>query len=245
MGLNINSNAMPPLTQAAGSRSEPSRGFLGVLMLDTRFPRPLGDVGHPETFTALGIEARFHVVIGANPKRVVRQADPALLAPFLLAAEEMVRQGARMITTSCGFLGMYQRELQEAVSVPVVSSSLLWLPRLLAAGERPGVITIDADALGAPHFLGAGADENTPTVGVSSDSELQRQILGNRATLDEAQASDNVVQAARNLLEREPRISCLVLECTNMPPYADALRRATGRRVEHLPSLVQELWKET
>ena len=155
MGLNINSNAVPPLTQAAGSRSEPSRGFLGVLMLDTRFPRPLGDVGLPETFTALGIEARFHVVIGA------------------------------------------------------------------------------------------GADENTPTVGVSSDSELQRQILGNRATLDEAQASDNVVQAARNLLEREPRISFLVLECTNMPPYADALRRATGRPVEHLPSLVQELWKET
>jgi hypothetical protein len=217
--------------------------FLGVLMLDTAFPRLPGDVGHPGTFEALGIPARHHVVPGASPRRVVRDADPALLPPFLQAAGELVRQGAAMITTSCGFLAMFQRELQQAVPVPVLSSSLLWLPRLQAAGERAGVLTIDAQALDARHFRGVGAATDTPVAGVPEGCEFQRRILGNEAVMDTAQAERDVVDGALALVRRHPQIGCIVLECTNMPPYAEAVREATGRRVEHLTSLVRELWE--
>ena len=58
---------------------------LGLLMLQTRFPRPLGDIGHARTFN---FAVRQLVVQGATPERVVRgrgepQADdsPAHLAP--------------------------------------------------------------------------------------------------------------------------------------------------------------------
>ncbi len=233
------------VTQMKAACAAPAAaGFLGLLMLETQFPRPPGDVGHPQTFRQLGIEARLHVVPGASPNLVVRQADVTILPPFLAAARELVRLGARMIATSCGFLAMFQRELQQAVPVPVLSSSLLWLPRLLAAGERPGVLTIDADSLQAAHFRGVGAAEDTPCVGVQDGCEFQRQILANQPTLDQAQAEQDVVAAALELVRRHPRLSCIVLECTNMPPYAEAVRRASGRRVEHLPSLVRELWMQ-
>ena len=132
-------------------------GFLAVLMLETRFPRPAGDVGHARTFPSLGIEARYAVVPGASPQRVVRQPDPDLLPLFVQAARQMVREGACMVTTSCGFLARYQREFEQSLSVPFLSSSLLWLPILVAAGASPGVLTIDAKSLNAVHFHGVGA----------------------------------------------------------------------------------------
>lgn len=100
-------------------------GFLGVLMLDTRFPRPPGDIGNRETFERAGIPVRFATLRGASPQKIVRDADPAFLQPFLDEAAALAAQGARLISTSCGFLARYQAVLQAAVPVPVVTSSLL------------------------------------------------------------------------------------------------------------------------
>src|SRR5262245_24606399 len=100
-------------------RSPP--GFLGVLMLDTRFPRVVGDVGNPKSF-AMPVQHR--VVAGASPQRVVREGDPALLQPFIDTARQLVDDGARAITTSCGFLVQFQQALQAALPVPVWSPSL-------------------------------------------------------------------------------------------------------------------------
>ncbi|MFS2205214.1 hypothetical protein [Variovorax sp. Varisp36] len=58
-------------------RTQNAGAFLGVLMLDTRFSRPTGDIGNPETFFRHGIPVRFHVVTGTSPEGIVKQADPA------------------------------------------------------------------------------------------------------------------------------------------------------------------------
>jgi len=218
-------------------------GFLGVLMLDTRFPRPVGDIGNPATFD---FPLRHAVVAGASPQRVVRERDGSLLQPFIDAGRALVAQGARAITTSCGFLVLFQRELAQALPVPVWTSSLLLVPGLqagLPAGRRVGVITIDAASLGADHLQAAGADPSTPIEGVAPSCSLQRSLLGNVATLDEAQAAHDVVAAGLSLLARCPDVAALVLECTNMPPYAAALRRATGLPVHDITTLLGERWR--
>lgn len=207
--------------------------LLGILMLDTRFPRVPGDVGHPEAF---GVPVRHAVVRGASPQRVVREQDPALLQPFVDAARALVAQGATALTTSCGFLVQFQRELQTAVSVPVWTSSLLKLPEL----RRPGVVTVDAAALGRAQLLAAGADPDTPVEGLAPGCAFQRTLLENLPALDRNAAERATVEAARRLVEKCPAVDALVLECTNMPPYADAVAGATGRPVHHLPSLVRE-----
>lgn len=213
--------------------------FVGVLMLETRFPRPPGDIGNPATFARLGIPVRYQVVPGASPERVVRRADAALLPCFLEAAQGLVSQGATLITTSCGFLAPFQAEMQAAVAVPVLTSSLLWIRRLRSPCA---VLTIDADALTALHLLAAGAAPDTPAGGVAQGCEFQAKILGNVDTLDLRQAGRDVVEAAMKLVARFPATQTLVLECTNMPPYADAVAEATGRRVEHIMTLIEKLW---
>lgn len=214
------------------------RGFLGILMLDTRFPRPPGDIGNPQTFARLGVDVRYHTVRGASPQRVVQQGDPALLEPFVAAASELVQQGARLVSTSCGFLALWQEQLSRALPVPVVSSSLLACARL----SRPGIVTIDARSLGAPTLRAAGVPVGTPVQGVAPGCALQRCILGNETELDLAQARDDVVQAASALVRRCPEVEHIVLECTNMPPYREAVQQATGRVVVDIVSELQRAW---
>lgn len=206
---------------------------LGILMLDTRFPRPHGDVGAASSFA---FPVRYAVVRGASAQRVVREADPRLLQPFVDAALALCAAGAGAISTSCGFLALWQRELQAALPVPVWTSALLKLPELRA----PGVLTVEAASLGPRHFEVVGADPRTPTEGLAAGCSLQRTLLEDLPALDAAAAEADTVAAARRLVERHPAIDSIVLECTNLPPYADAVKRATGRPVHHIVSLLHE-----
>ena len=212
--------------------------FLGVLMLHTRFPRPPGDIGHAASWR---MPVRFRVVEGASSQRVVRERGAGLLQPFIEAGRALVDEGAAAITTSCGFLALFQAELAAALPVPVWTSSLLKLPEL--AGRRPGVLTVDAQALTAEHLLAAGARADTPVEGLASGCSLQCTLLEDRPTLDAPAARQDVLAALQRLRQRHPGIDTVVLECTNLPPYAADIHRATGWPVHDITTLVHERWK--
>jgi hypothetical protein len=207
---------------------------IGVLMLETQFPRPVGDVGHPQTFSDLGLEAIYRVLPGASPQRVVHRDDPGLLNEFVAAAHDLVGLGATLITTSCGFLVRYQAELSRNLPVPVISSSLL----LCRALHGPAVLTIDADSLSTELLHAAGVPAGTPIIGVPPNSHFRQQILGNQPTLDLARAQAELVALVEPLRRQHPGVQNLVLECTNMPPYAAALQRASGLPVHHLMTAI-------
>jgi hypothetical protein len=208
---------------------------LGLLMLQTRFPRPLGDVGHPQTFD---FEVRRKVVHGATPERVVRGNDAAALQPFIDAAQALIAEGCAAIGTSCGFLALWQRELQAALPVPVWSSALLQLAEQQQLGRRCGVITIEAASLTAAHLEGVAADPATPVEGITPGSPLHRTLLQDLPMLDAADAQAQVLAAGQRLRARHSDIDVLVLECTNLPPYAAALRQATGLAVLDVVTLL-------
>jgi hypothetical protein len=211
--------------------------MLGVLMLDTRFPRVVGDIGNPLTFD---FPVRYRIVHGASPQRVVRERDPALLQPFIDAGRALIDEGATAITTSCGFLVLFQRELQAALPVPVWSSSLLQLAGLRDAG----VVTADAASLSADHLRAAGAAPGTPVEGLAPDCAFHRTLLNDEPTLDTDDARVRTVAAAQRLVARHPQLSTIVLECTNMPPYAEAVRTATGRTVLDITTLLRQRFQE-
>ncbi len=203
-------------------------------MLETRFPRLPGDIGCPETFA---FPVRYRVVAGAVPHRVVVEGDRSLLLPFVAAAKALADDGADAIATSCGFLVRFQREMAAAVPVPVWTSSLLLVAEVEAAlgrGERAGVVSVDAASLGAADLASA----DTPVEGLAPGSGFRRALLENHATFDRCEAEAATVAAARRLVARHPEVAAIVLECTNLPPYADAVRRATGRPVHDITTMI-------
>ena len=212
-------------------------------MLETRFPRPVGDVGNANSHA---FPLACAVVRGVTARRAVcARADDALLRPFVAAGRRLVDRGAIGITTSCGFLAPFQRELAAALPVPVAVSSLLqvpWVERLLAPGRRCGVITIDSTALGAAHLLAAGALADTPVAGMPADGELARTIFDDRADLDWCAAGDELVRAGLGLVRRHPEVGAIVLECTNLPPYRRRLAQALGLPVYDVGTLLDWFW---
>jgi hypothetical protein len=227
--------AVPPRDAGRSGPGGPAGAFLGIVMLDTRFPRPLGDIGHAGSFAA---PTRQVVVEGAFPDDVVQTAarlrESQLAAGFVDAVRQLARDGAAAITTSCGFLVLLQDELQCAVKVPVVTSGLLMLPRLLSLQGKVGVLTISAARLGEEHLFAAGVPRDrlgdVILEGVNPSGPFATAILGNRPEMDLAAAQADVVSAAVALKRRAPALTSVVFECTNMPPYAAAIEAATGLR---------------
>ncbi|MDQ6639922.1 MAG: aspartate/glutamate racemase family protein [Pseudomonadota bacterium] len=208
-------------------------------MLETRFPRPPGDIGNPQTFA---FPVRYRTVPGASPWRVVVERDPALLAPFIDAARALEREGVAAITTSCGFLALFQREMAAALAVPVWTSSLVLVAELEAGwgdGRRVGVVTADAASLTAGHLRAVDARVDTPLEGLALDSRFRATLLEDRAELDVDEAARATVEAARRLVARHRDVAAIVLECTNMPPYGDAVRAATGLPVHDITTLIR------
>ena len=216
-------------------------GFtVGILMLDTRFPRIPGDMGNAATFP---FPVRYHRVSGASPDLVVRQGAVGLLPAFVDGARQLEREGVGAVTTNCGFLVKYQAELAASVRVPVLTSSLLLVPlvhRMLPPGRRVGILTVNASGLGDEHLRGAGIGPDIPlaVAGLEGEKEFTRVLLGDEAELDVDQAREEHVRVARRLVADHPDIGALVLECTNMPPYAPDIQRVSGLPVFDIVSLV-------
>jgi len=212
---------------------------LGILMLDARFARIPGDMGNALTWP---FPVLYRIVPDATPKRVVQESAAGLLPAFTLAARELVQLGAEAITTNCGFLSLFQRELADAVNVPVATSSLLQVTAVQAVlppGRRAGVITIDSSTLSDAHLRAAGVPLDTPRAGVESGRELHRVLVrGEKTDLDVALAEQDVLDAGRRLMRAHPGVGAIVLECTNMPPYAAALQAELGVPVYDVYSLI-------
>ena len=112
--------------------------------------------------------------------------------------------------------------------------------RMLPPGRRVGILTVNAASLGDEHLRGAGIGPDIPlaVAGLEGEKEFTRVLLGDEAELDVDQAREEHVRVARRLAADHPDLGALVLECTNMPPYAPDIQRASGLPVFDIVSLV-------
>ncbi|WP_431302074.1 aspartate/glutamate racemase family protein [Sediminicoccus sp. BL-A-41-H5] len=212
---------------------------LGILMLEARFPRILGDMGNGLTWN---FPVLFRVVRGASPTRVVEQGAPGLLDAFIEAARDLVDLGAEGITTNCGFLSLFQRELAAAVRVPVATSSLMqvpWVQATLPPGQRVGVITVNKAGVTPRHLEAAGVPLDVPMEGTEGGREFFRVLIrAEKTDMDLDLARQDILDAAARLTARHPDVGAIVLECTNMPPYAADVAEATGLPVHDIYSMI-------
>jgi hypothetical protein len=212
---------------------------LGILMLDARFPRIPGDMGNAATWP---FPVLYRVVRGATPEQVVLRGAAGLLSDFIEAAKDLVSLGAEAITTNCGFLSLFQRHIAEVVAVPVATSSLMqvpWVQSTLPPDKRVGVVTISASTLTPAHLDAASVPGDTPIAGTENGQEFFRVLIkAEKQDLDVQLAEQDVVGAGIQLVRNNPGVGAIVLECTNMPPYAAALQAELGLPVYDIYSMI-------
>lgn len=211
---------------------------LGVLMLNTKFPRIIGDVGNALSYR---FPVVFKTVERANLKNVAIKTDYGLIDDFITAAKELESTGVRAITTSCGFLMPFQKEIAKNVRVPFFASSLLLIPivQKFVAGKI-GIVTANSANLTKDHLRAAGVldDYQISVVGLQDKEEFSRVILGDSPDGDFEKIEREVKSVVRALLKAEPDIKAILFECHNLPPYSDAIRTEFGIPVFDYLSLV-------
>lgn len=211
---------------------------VGILMLDANFPRIPGDIGNATTWD---FPVQYRVVKRASPEKIVLGNPMEMLEPFIAKGLDLVESGCDGITTNCGFLSLLQDELQQALDVPVASSSLMqvpWINQLLPVGQHTGVLTISAKTLTEAHLNAANVPAGTPIVGTEQGLEFSQKILSNAYSIDFAQCERDLLQATDMLLDSSPGLGAIVLECTNMVPFAASIRRRSRLPVFSIYNLI-------
>lgn len=212
-------------------------GFtLGVITLHTHFPRALGDVGNARTWR---FPVLYKILEGLNPRAIIGK-EKNCVEEVLNAARELESAGVKVITTSCGFFTVLQEDLARAVSVPVVTSSLLLVPLVhRICGMKPvGILTANSQVLGQSHLLPVGAVEAFVEIVGLENTNFGRVLLNDEWCIDFEEARTEVVDAAKKLVEKRSDLGCIVLECTNLPPFAADVQRVTNLPVFDLTDLV-------
>lgn len=221
---------------------------VGILMIEGRFPRPVGAIGNAATF---GFPVLHHVVRGFSGSRTVHElgrmepdgaAFRDAIAPWIEGARYLAGQGCKALSTSCGFAILFQRHLADAVDIPVFGSTLLLAPMLIAGlgRRRLGVMTASAEGLTGRHLQAAGiSPDRIAVVGMEGAEEFAAAAWRDRPTLDLRRAGSETVDIARRLVADHPDVGAILLECSLLPPYAAAIQRETGLPVFDFTHLIE------
>jgi len=198
-----------------------------------------GNIAHPETFD---FPVAYERITGAHYQTVVVQPNTGVLASMVDAARAMERRGIRAILTSCGFNAVFQRELASAVDVPVFASALLQVPlvhRMLKPDQCVGIITAAEEHLTTVHLTSVGITDEMPIcfAGLENSREFARILVDPKAEPMVDKLESEVIDLARRLVAENRNTGAIVLECTDLPPFAAALRRVLRMPVFDIVSL--------
>lgn len=213
---------------------------IGVLCLESKFPKPRGHVRNPRTYD---FPVVCSVVKGVNIPKLLFDPKPELLQPFIDAARQLEEDGVSAITGSCGFLARYQTELSSAVQIPIFVSSLLQLPliRLIhGVSANIGILTASSTALSHAHFSNAASNINDFTIrGMEGYTEFWETIIeGKRNDFDMVKLEEEICHSANELV-RTNNLDALVLECTDLSAFSYQIQKITEVPVYDINSLVE------
>ena len=199
---------------------------IGILLIDCFNPFIPGDVGNASSFD---YPVLYHVVPDVTIPRLVEEGDVALVQNVIDAARYLESHGVKAITSDCGYMLHFQEAVREAVSLPVMLSSLIQLPfisGLLPSSRSIGVICANAASLTEEMLSIAfpARDRRLTIVGMEDQPEFRAAILEEKGSIDPQIVEAELLLVGRQLLERDPSIGAILIECSNLPTYAKALQ---------------------
>jgi aspartate/glutamate racemase len=203
---------------------------IGMLCAEWNVPFVPGDLNNATTF---GFPVRYLVVDGAAGSDVLTGDAAAYGELFVAAAKQLEAEGVRAITGNCGYMAAYQDVVASAVNVPVFMSSLLQAPmllRMLAPSQRLAVLVANGSGISEDVLSGAGITDASRLVvqGLDHQPHFNEVILQEVGTLDEEVLRREVVETAVAVAASNPDVGAILLECSDLPPYARAVHEATG-----------------
>jgi len=203
-----------------------------------------GNSTNPETFE---FPLKYCKIKGANIHTIIEKPCHNVLQTMIGEARNMTEQGIRAITTSCGFNAVFQRELADSVNVPVFTSSLMQIPlvqNMIGGQQSVGVITAKKSALTAKHLESVGIENQLSIYieGLEACAEWDKIFSSPNDDIDISTVENDVVNVACSMMKMAD-IGAFILECTDLPPFANSIRKATGCPVFDFVTLTNSVYQ--
>lgn len=213
---------------------------IGVIVLEARYPCIPGNVANASTFD---FPVRYESACGGSIEGLLGKHDESMLDGFIAAARNLESAGVKAITGACGFMALFQNQVQHAVDVPVFLTSLLQIPFIhQITGKQVGVITANNESLTRMDLADIGINHTDfVSIGLEDDPAFTSGVLDESGTLDSAAIEEEVVAKARHLLKDNPDVGAILLECSDLPPYSHRLQREFGLPVFDYTTMIRHV----
>lgn len=220
---------------------------LGILMLDTQFPRILGDAGNPDTYA---IDVVIHIVENVGSLDVVndQQMPPKILQQFIDAAQSLEQEGVSAITSTCGFLFKEQDSISAAVDIPVMVSPLSLYCDIKNKIGRKKVVILTASETDLIALLHSSDDieiDEVEIIGMEKCAAFSEAILRDKQDQLKDLRSDEIEEFIKSnlieILSDRNDIGAILIECGNLPPYISAIKTVTDLPVYSILDGVEQI----
>lgn len=176
--------------------------------------------------------------------------DDTIADDIIRLGQHMIeKEGIRAMSSACGFFGNFHSEVAEALDIPVALSTLVmapWIRSMIKPSQKIGVLTADAKSLTQKLFNSCRVED--PGQLIIKDLRHAPEfsaILEYRGHFDNEIVRQEVTGKALELLEENEDIGAILLECSDMPPYAYSVQAATQLPVFDFITLINFLHKAT
>lgn len=217
---------------------------IGIVVLDLWYPYVPGNVANGSTFN---FPVLFKILKGSTGKQV-STSDPILLDMIVEAGKEFEQQGVRAIVGACGFFANFQKAASERLNLPTFLSSMLQIP-IVAQGLKPdqqvGILTAMASTL-TPKVLNQCGVDDLSRVAIQDCPEFfeRKRDSAGRFTgrFNSYEVEQEIVGQAKELVSKNPNVGAIVLECSDLPPYAWAIQNAVRLPVFDFTSMINWIY---
>ncbi len=212
---------------------------VGILCLDTRHKLFPGNVQHAESFA-------FPVMY--EPVQVedlwcLLRGDPALTPAIVSAARKLRAAGVRAITGACGSFAYYQMDVACEIDLPVFLSPMLLVP-LLQRGlgaRKLGVICAAKSSMNDRVWRACGIENADNLVIAEMVGSAPFEKMMRAEAFEYAELQTDVVAAAAELQRQSATLGAILLQCSDLPPFARAIQQATGLPVFDMTQVIRWL----
>lgn len=162
----------------------------------------------------------------------IRELKGWNLEEWIKSARELENTGVKAIVTGCGMTGTMQKDLTDAVNIPVFSSTIQFIPQIyhsLKRDKKIGILTASSKLLTRWDNMLFQACEVDPSIPVIIEGMTESdycdiwwsQLEKNFNPMKVEQA---ILKVTEILLKKHPDIGAIICECTEMPLYTKIIR---------------------
>lgn len=219
----------------SGGKKKKAAASLGVIRLDYDYPPAPGDIDCPDSFSC---DVYYKVVPGltfemCQKGEMTEEVKQRFKDSIKWLVEEKKVNG---ITGDCGFMMNFQSLAREVTKIPIFMSSLCQLPAVTCCyAEKEQIIIMTANGQSLEPMRGlirdeCGVDTEDKRYNIVGCEDVPHfgEAVAKGDKVNTKKATKGIVKKAREALKKYPQSRAFLLECTELPPYSDAIRFHTG-----------------